>query len=99
MQSWETQGVRTTVDLDPRLLEKAKRRAAAERRTLGAVLNDALAAFFGSRRAAERDEPFELLARGTAGAKFPTPAEIAAAEEDEDVASLGVSPGRSRAAS
>ncbi len=71
--------MRTTIDLDSRLLERAKRRAAGEGRTLGALVNEALGAYLGSRRAVELDVPFELLVRGRPGGRFPTPAEIAQA--------------------
>jgi hypothetical protein len=40
--------VRTTVDLDETLLDRAKRLARKEGRTLGAVLNNALGAYLGS---------------------------------------------------
>jgi hypothetical protein len=53
-------GMRTTVDLDPGLLETAKRLASKEHRTLSAVLGDALAAYLGIRRQASKDPPFEL---------------------------------------
>jgi hypothetical protein len=91
--------MRTTIDLDSRLLERAKRRAAGERRTLGALVNEALGAYLGSRRAVEQDEPFELLVRGKPGGRFPTPAEIAQAEEDDDLAALSLERKRRRATS
>lgn len=82
--------MRTTVDIDEALLERAKRLALEEKQTLGAVVGQALAAYLGSRRQAERDPPFKLIAAGTANGRFPTPAEIAAAEDDDAVKALRV---------
>jgi hypothetical protein len=90
--------MRTTVDLDPALLERAKRKAIGERRTLSALLSDALAAYLGSRRPRGDEPGFELLVRGKAKGKFPSPAEVAAIEEAEDLASLAVPRTRRRAA-
>jgi len=82
--------MRTTVDIDDGLLERAKRLALKEKLTLGAVLGEALAAYLGSRRAAEKDPPFQLLVRGKTGARFPTSEEIQLAEEDEQRESLAI---------
>jgi hypothetical protein len=87
--------MRTTVDLDARLLDRARRLAAEEQRTLSAVLGDALAAYLASRRTVAGDPPFEPLVRGKRGARFPTPAELAAVEEEEEAAALPV-PRRTR---
>jgi predicted transcriptional regulator len=84
--------MRTTVDLDSRLLERTKRLATEEGRTLSAVLGDALTAYLASRRRAAVDSPFELLVRGEPRGRFPTPAEITAIEEEEDMAALAVLP-------
>ena len=65
--------MRTTVDIDDALLERAKRLALKEKQTLGAVVGQALAAYLGSRKAADKDPPFQLLVRGKAGARFPPP--------------------------
>ena len=51
-----------------------------EERTLGTVLNDALVAVLGARREAKDDPPFDLVVRGDAGGRFPTPADMAAGE-------------------
>jgi hypothetical protein len=82
--------MRTTVDIDPCLLARAKRLAAAQRRTLGAVLGDALTAYLDARGTAAADSPFELLVRGDPKGRFPTLADIAAAQERGDVAALGI---------
>ena len=82
--------MRTTVDLDEVLIERAKRLALKESRTLSALVNAALAAYLGARRESAKDPPFELIVRGKPGARFPSPAEIAAAEEDDDRAALGL---------
>ena len=76
--------MRTTVDIDDGLLERAKRLAHKEKQTLGAVVSEALAAYLGSRKAADKDPPFQLLVRGKAGARFPTAEEFTQVEEDED---------------
>jgi len=65
--------MRTTVDIDDGLLERAKRLALKEKQTLGAVVGQALAAYLGSRKAADKDPPFQLLVRGKAGARFQPP--------------------------
>ena len=76
--------MRTTVDIDDGLLERAKRLAHKEKQTLGAVVSQALAAYLGKRKAADKDPPFQLLVRGKAGARFPTSEEFTQVEEDED---------------
>jgi predicted transcriptional regulator len=80
--------MRTTVDIDEALLERAKRLALKEKQTLGAVVGEALAAYLGARRQTEKDPPFELIVAGSARGRFPSPAEIAAVEED-DARSIG----------
>ena len=80
----------TTVDIDDALLERAKRLALKEKRTLAAVVGQALAAYLGSRKAADKDPPFQLLVRGKVGARFPTAEEILLAGEDEDRQALAI---------
>jgi hypothetical protein len=89
--------VRTTIDLPPRVLSAAKRVAAERQTTLSAVVNEALGAYLGAARRRTPDKPFELIVRGRAGARFPTPAEIAAAVDEEDRAALRI-PGLPRSA-
>ena len=95
--------MRTTVDLDPALLETAKRLASKEQRTLSAVLGEALAAYLGTRRQSSKDPPFELLVRGKPRGRFPTAADLASLEDEEDMSALAIPsklPGnRSRASS
>lgn len=81
--------MRTTIDLDKQLLQRAKRLALSDGQTLSAVVNRALSAFLGSAKA-PRKQPFELIVRGRAGGRFPSPADIAAAEEADEVAALGI---------
>jgi hypothetical protein len=80
--------MRTTVDIEQRLLERAKTLALRDHKTLSAVIDAALAAYLGQRRTAAKDEPFEVLVRGSSKARFPSPAEISAVEEDDDVAAV-----------
>jgi predicted transcriptional regulator len=87
--------MRTTVDIDDALLERAKRLALKEKQTLGAVLGQALAAYLGSRRQSGKDPPFELIVAGSARGRFPTAAEIAAVEEADEVRALAI-PSRKR---
>ena len=87
--------MRTTVDIDDALLERAKRLALKEKQTLGAVVGQALAAYLGSRRQAGKDPPFELIVAGSARERFPTLAEIAAVEEEDEAQSLAI-PARKR---
>ena len=82
--------MRTTVDIDEALLERAKRLALREKQTLGSVVGQALAAYLGTRRQTEKDPPFELVLAGSARGRFPTPAEIAAVEEEDDVRALAI---------
>lgn len=90
--------MRTTVDLEEGMLERAKELALKERRTLSAVLADALSAYLGSKRLRPKQREFELLVRGRPKGRFPTPGEIAAVEEEEDVAALAMPRARRRAA-
>jgi hypothetical protein len=90
MQSVLTSSMRTTVDLDPGLLETAKRLAAKEQRTLSALLGDALAAYLGARRQSSKDPPFELLVRGKVKGRFPSVTELAEVEDEEDRTALAL---------
>lgn len=87
--------MRTTVDIEDGLLERAKRLALKENRTLAAVVGEALAAHLASRRLAAKDVPFTLLVRGDPHARFPTATDILAVEADDDVTALGI-PGQKR---
>lgn len=87
--------MRTTIDLPPRVLTAAKRIAAERQTTLSALVNDALAVYLGAARRRSPEKPFELIVRGRAGARFPTPAEIEAVADEEDRAALRI-PGISR---
>jgi hypothetical protein len=90
--------MRTTVDIDDALLERAKRLALKEQRSLGAVLGQALAAYLSSRKVADRDPPFELLVRGKAGARAPSAEEVQLAEGDGERKSLAIPKLKRRAA-
>jgi hypothetical protein len=76
--------VRTTIDLDAPLLERAKRRAARQGQTLSQLVREAVSAYL-TQRAHGDDEPFELLTCGEPGGRAPSPAEMAAALEEDDV--------------
>jgi hypothetical protein len=89
--------VRTTVDIDEALLERAKRLALKEKQTLAAVVGQALAAYLSNRRAAAADPPFELLVRGKGGARFPSAEEVLLAEEEDDRKSLAIARVKRRA--
>jgi hypothetical protein len=80
--------MRTTVDLDAVLLERAKRLAVKDGRTLSAIVNGALASYLGGRKDAAKEQPFELIIRGAPGGRFPTPSDLAAVEEAEDLEAL-----------
>ena len=86
------------MDLPGPLLAKAKRIAAERGASVSAVLSDALRAYLGSVPSAS-DAPFELIVRGRAGARMPTPREMLEAEEADEVAALRVPRVRRRAAS
>lgn len=89
--------MRTTVDLDPAVLDRAKRLALSEGRTLGSVLNEALAAYLGKRKQVAKDPPFDLLVRGNPHGRFPSPGEVSAIEDDEELAALKIPRGKRRA--
>lgn len=89
--------MRTTVDIDDRVLERAKRVATGTGQTLGALVSTALGAYLAA-RAPRKDEPFELIVRGRPGGRSPSTEEIAGAEQDDDMASLGMARPSSRAA-
>lgn len=91
--------MRTTVDIDPAVLERAKKLAFRERRTLGSVLSDALAAYLGRRRATSKDPPFDLLVRGSPRGRFPTADELLALDEEEDASRLRIPRTKRRAPS
>lgn len=88
--------VRTTVDIEDKVLERAKRRAASSGQTLGELVTAALRAHLAKREKHE-DPPFELIVRGEPGGRFPSPQDILEVEEREETESLRV-PGRPRRA-
>lgn len=59
--------MRTTVRLDERLLREAKAVAARERRTLTAVIDDALRQFLARKSAPRKRAPFKLVTFGSGG--------------------------------
>lgn len=59
--------MRTTVRLDERLLREAKALAARERRTLTAVIDDALRQFLARRSGPGKRTPVKLITSGTGG--------------------------------
>jgi len=82
--------MRTTIDIDDPLLDRAKKLAASSGRTLGEVVSEALGSFLASRAPKKAAPPFELVVRGKKGGRFPTAAEISAVEEEDDLLALGV---------
>jgi hypothetical protein len=82
--------MRTTVDIEDGILERAKRLALKEKRTLGAVVGEALVAYLGNRKLAVKGPPFELLVRGEPHGRFPTAGEILAVSDEEDESSLAI---------
>ena len=82
--------MRTTVDLDERLFERAKRLALEEKKSFSGVVGDALAAYLGVRRQAAKDPPFELISCGTVAGRFPLASEVIAVEEEEERVALAV---------
>lgn len=75
--------MRTTIDLDAPLLERAKRRAVRQGQTLSQFVREAVSTYLAERARAD-DEPFELVTCGEPGGYAPTPAEMAAALEEDD---------------
>lgn len=75
--------MRTTIDMDKPLLERAKRRAAREGQTLSQLVREAVGTYLASTAGGD-EEPFELLTCGEPGGYAPTPAEMAVALEEED---------------
>lgn len=82
--------MRTTVDIEDGLLERAKRFALKERQTLGALVGEALAAYLSSRRMAGKDPPFALLVRGTPGGRFPTAQAVLEAEDEAELKAMAI---------
>jgi hypothetical protein len=74
--------MRTTIDIDQRLLERAKALALKESRTLSAIVGSALAAYIEGQRGPTHEHPFELLVRGSVGGRFPSLAEMNASEDE-----------------
>jgi hypothetical protein len=75
--------VRTTVDLDAALLERAKRRAARRGQTLSQLVRDAVSTYLVEHPGGEED-PFEVITCGDPTGYSPTPAEMATAVEEDD---------------
>lgn len=90
--------MRTTVDIDDTALERAKRLARHENKTLGAVISEAIAAYVSKRARRAPDPPFELIVRGKPGGRFPSPEQIARVEGDEDAEALRIPRNRPDAA-
>ncbi|MBI4815085.1 MAG: DUF2191 domain-containing protein [Deltaproteobacteria bacterium] len=86
--------MRTTLEIEDRVLDRAKRLAAKSGVTLGQLVSEALVSYT-SIQARRADAPFHLIVAGDARARAPTPEEIFRAEEDEELQNLripGVSP-------
>lgn len=81
--------MRTTVDIDPPLLTRARRRAAQRGQTLSDLVREAVSTYLAERAAPTDEEPFELITCGRVGGYAPTPAEMA---EQEEEAALRVTP-------
>ena len=79
--------MRTTVDIDDETLRAAKRLANARDTTLSDLVRQALRALLDAadRR---RDEPFRLVEAGEAGGRFPSPSELAALDDDDELARI-----------
>jgi len=75
--------MRTTIDLDRPLLERAKRRAAKQGQTLSQLVRDAVGSYLSGDRTPD-DDAFELITCGEPGGWAPTPADMAAALEEDD---------------
>jgi hypothetical protein len=92
--------MRTTVDLEALLLRRARQQAARRGTTLSVVVCEALSAYL-NQPGRHEDEPFELITCGEPGRYAPSPAEIAAALEEDDRVDVGLrrrrSGGRARA--
>jgi hypothetical protein len=82
--------VRTTIDIDDPVLDRAKRLAANSGKTLGEVVSEALTSFLSARATKKPAPPFELIVRGKKGGRFPSLEEIVQSEEEDDVRALGV---------
>jgi hypothetical protein len=89
--------MRTTVDLDEALLERAKRLALSEGKTLGSVVSEALASYLAKRKSKASDPPFELIVRGNPQGRFPSASELAAIDEEEEFSALNIPASRRRA--
>lgn len=85
--------MRTTIDFDPPLLERAKRRAAKRGQTLSHLVRDAVSTYLAE-TSAMSEEPFEIVTCGEVGGYCPTPREMAAADDVDDARWAS---GRSRA--
>ncbi|MBI2376065.1 MAG: hypothetical protein HYV07_18875 [Deltaproteobacteria bacterium] len=81
--------MRTTVEIEDRVLDRAKRHAAQSGRSLGELVTEALASYM-SLRSKQPAVPFELLVRGSRTDSAPSPSDLARAEEEDEVASLRI---------
>ncbi len=81
--------MRTTLDIDDRVLERAKRHASSRGQTLGSLVSAALSAYLPS-RSSRSEPPFTLIVRGRPGGRFPTQEEISREEQEEEVAALRI---------
>ena len=75
--------MRTTVDLDKPLLERAKRKAASRGETLSGLVREAVSQYLAG-EPKEPEEPFEVITCGEPGGYAPMPAEMEAALEEDD---------------
>lgn len=75
--------MRTTIDLDRPLLDRAKCQAARRGQTLSQLVSESVSSYLAS-QPADEEEPFELITCGEPGGYAPTPREMAAALEEED---------------
>lgn len=76
--------MRTTIDLDDELLRAVKSRAATCGQSMSALVSQAVRSFLEAEQA-HASSDFELIEVGTIGGRCPSPGEVAALLEAEEI--------------
>lgn len=77
--------MRTTIDFQSAILERARRRAAKRGVTLSELVCEAVSAYLAESGRHEAEDPLDLITCGEPGGYAPSPAEMSEAHLDDSV--------------
>ncbi len=78
--------MRTTLDIDDKIMRQIKRKALDEQKSIKAIINEALATDLGSKRAPSTPKPYRCPSRSLGGPRVNLEKALSLADELEDEA-------------